>query len=434
MKELSDCTVLIVDDTEENIDILVNALGDDYELTVATDGPEALEVIASEPPDLILLDILMPGMSGYEVCRQLKAEPKTADIPIIFLTAMTDIASKTRAFEVGAVDYITKPFEILEVKARVQMHLSLQLARTGLSVQNEVLEEKVTERTQELNLTQETTIEAMAFLSEYRDPETGGHIKRTKNYVKKLAEKLAESPKYKDQLSDEVIDQLYKSAPLHDIGKVGIRDEVLLKEAKLTKEEYEEMKTHAMIGYSALHLASLKLGENSFLKYAMELSRHHHERWDGGGYPDHLSGAMIPLAARIMSIADIYDALISKRPYKPPFSHEEAVEIIAEARGTQLDPDLVDAFLEINEEFRASRWSSPNFQEESVQQSRAVVISSNKNEERRAFQKQPPPSNRAVSRRFFVPAGMKPKIISRLYTFLQYFCLSHWIHCYNRLQ
>jgi len=366
VKKLSDCTILIVDDTEEDIDILVNALGDDYELTAATDGATALNLIGNELPDLILLDILMPGMSGYEVCRRLREDKKTADIPIIFLTAMTDIGSKTRAFEAGAVDYITKPFEILEAKARVQTHLWLRLARSELSGQNEVLEENVARRTKELNLTQETTIEAMAFLSEYRDPETGGHIKRTKNYVKKLAEKLQSSPKYRDQLSDEIIDQLYKSAPLHDIGKVGIRDEVLLKQGKLTSEEYEEMKTHTLIGYSALHLASLKLGENSFLKYAMELSRHHHERWDGKGYPDHLAGTDIPLAARIMAIADIYDALISKRTYKPPFSHEQAVQIILNAKGTQLDPDLVDAFLEINEEFRRIALDFVDFQDESI--------------------------------------------------------------------
>lgn len=363
MKKLSECSVLIVDDTEENIDLLVDALGNDYELIVATDGAAALELIHREMPDLVLLDIMMPGMSGYDVCRELKANRVTEDIPIIFLTAMSDIESKTRAFEAGAIDYITKPFEILEVKARVQTHLSLQQARTELSLQKDVLEDKVQERTKELSLTQETTIEAMAFISEYRDPETGGHIKRTKNYVKTLAEKMRRLPKYAEQLSDEVISQLYNSAPLHDIGKVGIRDEILLKEGKLSREEYDEMKTHAIIGFSALELASLRLGNNSFLKYAMELARNHHEKWDGTGYPDGLSGEQIPLSARIMAVADVYDALISRRAYKPAFSHERAVALIREARGTHLDPDIVDVFLQYNEEFRSIADEYVDFQE-----------------------------------------------------------------------
>lgn len=363
MKKLSDCTILIVDDTEENIDILVDALGDDYELIVAMDGTAALELIGREMPDLVLLDIMMPGISGYDVCRKLKADEKTEDIPIIFLTAMSDIKSKTQAFEAGAIDYITKPFEIMEVKARVQTHLSLQLARMELYSQKDVLEDKVQERTKELSLTQETTIEAMAFISEYRDPETGGHIKRTKNYVRTLAEKLRLIPKYSEQLSDEVISQLYNSAPLHDIGKVGIRDEILLKEGKLTSEEYNEMKTHAVIGFSALQSASFRLGNNSFLKYAMELARNHHEKWDGTGYPDGLSGEEIPLSARIMAVADVYDALISKRTYKPAFSHEKAVSLIREARGTHLDPEIVDVFLKYNEEFRCIATEYADFQE-----------------------------------------------------------------------
>ncbi len=364
MKNLSDCTILIVDDTEENIDILVDALGDDYELIVATDGTSALELMKSETPDLILLDIMMPGLSGYEVCRRLKKDDKTEDVPIIFLTSMSDIQSKTKAFEAGAIDYITKPFEVLEVKARVQTHLALQLAKVELSSQKDILEEKVSERTKELSLTQETTIEAMAFISEYRDPETGGHIKRTKNYVRTLAEKMQRLPRYHDQLNDGVIGQLYNSAPLHDIGKVGIRDEVLLKQGKLTSEEYDEMKTHAMIGFSALKLASLRLGNNSFLKYAMELARHHHEKWDGSGYPDGLAGEDIPLSARIMAVADVYDALISARAYKPAFSHEKAVSIIKEARGTHLDPMIVDIFLADDEEFRQIAIEYADFQEE----------------------------------------------------------------------
>ncbi len=364
MKDLSECTILIVDDTEDNIDILVEALGEDYELSVAMDGPSALESLELELPDIILLDIMMPGMDGYEVCRILKQDKRTAQIPVIFLTAMDDIESKTRGFKAGAVDYITKPFEILEVKARVQTHMALTLARIELSMQKEILEKKVIERTQELSLTQETTIEAIACLAEYRDPETGGHIKRTKNYVKILAEKLKDHPKYRDLISEEIIDHFYQSAPLHDIGKIGIRDEVLLKPEKLTDDEFEEMKQHTIIGYNALCMSSQKLGENSFLKYAMEFSKYHQEKWDGTGYPDGLSGEYIPLVGRIMAIADVYDALISKRIYKPPYTHQKAVEIITESKGTHFDPDIVEAFLEIKEDFRQIALKYADYKEE----------------------------------------------------------------------
>lgn len=364
MKSISECTVLIVDDTEANIDILVEALGDDYELSVAMDGESAIEYMKNDLPDLVLLDIMMPGLSGYEVCERMRQNMATADIPVIFLTAMTDIDSKTRGFELGAVDYITKPFEILEVKARVQTHLSLRLARLELSMQNEILEEKVIQRTRELSLTQEATIEAIACLAEYRDPETGGHIKRTKNYVKILAQKLSLRPEYKDELTEDVIELLYRSAPLHDIGKIGIRDDVLLKQGRLTDDEFEEMKTHAIIGYTSLRTAAQKLGENSFLKYAMEFSRYHQEKWDGSGYPDGLSGKDIPLSGRIMAVADVYDALISKRPYKPPFPHSQAVEIIRDGSGNHFDPDVVEAFLELKEEFRKIAITYADYTEE----------------------------------------------------------------------
>jgi len=350
MKKLSDCTVLIVDDTEENVDLLVEALGEGYDLSVAMDGTTALEYVKTERPDLILLDIMMPGISGYEVCSKLKSNAETAEIPIIFLSAMTDIESKKRGFELGAVDYITKPFNVYEVQARVRTHLSLMLAKKELSMQNVILEKKVRGRTRELALTQETTIEAIAYLVEYRDPETGGHIKRTKNYVHLLAKKLQEKPKYKDILTDEMIENLYKSAPLHDIGKIGIRDDVLLKTTKLTDEEFEEMKTHAQIGYDALCQASQKLGENSFLQNAMILSKYHHERWNGAGYPDHVAGEDIPIAGRIMAISDVYDALISERAYKPAFSHEEAMKIIREESGRHFDPELVEVFLSVSDE------------------------------------------------------------------------------------
>lgn len=352
MRSLSECNVLIVDDTEANIDILVGALEDEYEISVAMDGPDALEHIQLEKPDIVLLDIMMPGMTGYEVCREIKANFETSDIPVIFLTAMNDSQSKAMGFEIGAVDYITKPFEIQEVKARVKTHLSLKLAQMELSIQNEELEKKVVERTKEVCLIQEATIEAIASLAEYRDPETGGHINRTQNYVKAMAKRLQRTNKYKNIIDGSVIQMYYSSAPLHDIGKIGIRDDILLKPGKLTHEEFEEMKNHTIIGYEVLSVSSEKLGKDSFLKYAMDFAKYHHEKWDGSGYPEGLAGEEIPLAGRVMAIADVYDALISKRVYKPPFGHEKALKIIVEGSGTHFDPELVEIFLEISDEFR----------------------------------------------------------------------------------
>jgi putative two-component system response regulator len=352
VKALDTCLVLIVDDTEMNIDILLATLGEDYEVAVAMDGPSALDLAVAQQPDLILLDIMMPDMDGYEVCRRLKADPATADTPVIFLTAMADVADKARGFAVGAVDYVTKPFEPLEIEARVRTHLSLRLARQALARQNEILERKVEERTRELALTQETIIEAMACLAEYRDPETGGHIKRTKNYVRLLATHLRHHPNYRDYLTDETIDLLYKSAPLHDIGKVGVRDDILLKPGRLTEPEFELMRRHTLYGRDAIQAASKKLGENSFLHLAKEIAYTHQERWDGSGYPQGLAGEAIPLSGRLMAIADVYDALISRRVYKKPFPHAQAVDMIVAGRAVQFDPDMVDAFLELQEEFR----------------------------------------------------------------------------------
>ncbi|KHK03708.1 response regulator [Desulfovibrio sp. TomC] len=352
MSALDDALVLVVDDLETNIDILVETLGDAYDVAVAMDGPSALELAAAQRPDLILLDIMMPGMDGYEVCRRLAADPATADIPVIFLTAMTDVADKARGFASGAVDYVTKPFEPLEVQARVRTHLALTQARRELARQNEILESKVLERTRELAVTQEAIIEAMAGLAEYRDPETGGHIKRTKNYMRLLAATLRDHPRFCRFLTDETITLLYKSAPLHDIGKVGVRDDILLKPGQLTEAELTVMRRHPIYGREAIQAASLKLGPNSFLELAEEIAYTHQERYDGSGYPQGLAGEAIPISGRLMALADVYDALISRRVYKKPFTHAQAVAIILEGRGTHFDPDMVDAFMTVQEAMR----------------------------------------------------------------------------------
>ncbi|OLN26742.1 Response regulator [Desulfovibrio sp. DV] len=352
MNTLEAALVLVVDDVETNIDILVETLGDAYDVAVAMDGPSALELAAAQKPGLILLDIMMPGMDGYEVCRRLAADPATAGIPVIFLTAMTDVADKARGFALGAVDYVTKPFEPLEIQARVRTHLALTQARHELARQNEILEAKVRERTRELAVTQEAIIEAMACLAEYRDPETGGHIKRTKNYMRLLASTLRGHPRFCRYLTDETIELLYKSAPLHDIGKVGVRDDILLKPGRLNAEEFAVMRRHPAYGRAAIQAASAKLGPNSFLELAEEIAYTHQERYDGTGYPQGLAGEAIPIPGRLMALADVYDALISRRVYKEPFTHAQAVAFILDGRGSHFDPDMVDAFMAVQEAIR----------------------------------------------------------------------------------
>ena len=365
MKNLSECTVLVVDDTEANIDILVGALDGEYKVSVAMDGESALEAVGTELPDLILLDIMMPGIDGYEVCRRLKSESKTSDIPVVFITAMSEIENKTRGFELGAIDYITKPFEVVEVKARVKTHLSLALAKNELANQNIILEEKVKERTKELALTQDVTIYSLAVLAEYRDPETGGHIRRTQNYVRTLAEHLRHHDKFKDYLDDSTIELLYKSAPLHDIGKVGVPDEILLKPGKLTDIEFEQMKEHCVYGMKTIAAAEDKFGSKStFLHFAREFAHTHQEKWDGSGYPQGLKGEDIPVSGRLMAVADVYDALISKRVYKPPFPHSKAVTIISEGKGKHFDPDMADGFMKLENTFRTIALEFADFQEE----------------------------------------------------------------------
>lgn len=347
--------ILVVDDEPINIVVLSDLLKSSYRVLVATNGEQALLRARSEPkPDLILMDIMMPGMNGYEACKALKADPLTEEIPVIFVSAMSEEVDETQGLAVGAIDYITKPISPAIVSARVKNHLELQAARKKLKQQNLMLEEQVQERTQEVQTTRDISILALASLAETRDNETGAHILRTQRYVKALALELRKNPKYSDQLSDEVIDLLFKSAPLHDIGKVGIPDAILLKPGKLTDDEFTIMKTHATLGHDAILKAEADLGDQhtSFLRFAREIAYSHHEKWDGSGYPQGLSGESIPLSGRLMAVADVYDALISKRVYKPAFDHEKANGIILEGRGSHFDPDIIEAYQTIEDEFR----------------------------------------------------------------------------------
>ncbi len=345
-------SILVVDDTPENIDVVKGILGQEYKVLAAINGEMGLKVIEKKNPDLVLLDIMMPGMDGYEVCSRIKANQNTQDIPIIFLTAKSEVQDETKGLALGAVDYITKPISPPILKERVKTHLTLKEAREMMQRQNEFLEKRVIERTQQMEELQDVAMVSMGSLAEARDPETGNHIRRTQHYVKLLAEHLSTVPKYRDFLTPENITMLFKSAPLHDIGKVGIPDSILLKPGKLTDEEFERMKLHPKYGRDALDAAVDTMDKaNNFLIFAKEIAYGHHEKWDGSGYPEGLSGDDIPISARLMAIADVYDALISRRVYKEPFSHEKSVGIILEGKGSHFDPDMVDVFESIADQF-----------------------------------------------------------------------------------
>jgi putative two-component system response regulator len=347
-------TILAVDDTPSNLSLITGLLKGRYRVKVANSGLKALSVVHGDaPPDLVLLDVMMPDMDGIEVCRRLKEDRRTQHIPVIFLTSMSKSEDERVGLEAGAVDYITKPISPPILLARVKTHLQLKAGQDFLKDKNAYLESEVLRRTREVQAIQDVTIFTMASLAETRDNETGNHIRRTQHYVKALAIKLRDHPRFVGFFTDATIELLFKSAPLHDIGKVGIPDRILLKPGKLTADEFTVMKTHAALGSAAIVQAEKELGTPvEFLRFAKEIAHGHHEKWDGSGYPDGLKGDAIPIAARLMAVADVYDALISRRVYKPPFPQEKAVAIITEGRGTHFDPDIVDAFVAILPEFQ----------------------------------------------------------------------------------
>lgn len=348
-------TVLIVDDSVENLTVLNLLLRPHYHVRAATSGEKALRIVASEPrPDLILLDVMMPVMDGYHVFERLRADPDTSRIPVIFVTAMDSTEAEMNGLGMGAVDYITKPIVPPIVLARVSTQLELKQARDRLAGQNTWLEAEVARRLRDNELIQEVSIRALAHLAETRDPETGNHILRTQSYVHELARRLKGHPRFASHLSERYIQLLARSAPLHDIGKVGIPDTILQKPGPLTPEEWGVMQTHTRLGFDAIELAERDAEQPmEFLGLAKEIARWHHEKWDGTGYPDGLAGDAIPVSARLMAVADVFDALISARVYKPPMSFGQARDIIAAGRGSQFDPDVADAFLDGFETFAA---------------------------------------------------------------------------------
>ncbi len=347
-------TILVVDDTPDNLSLMSGLLKNLYKVKVTNSGDRALKIAQSEtPPDLILLDIMMPEMDGYEVCEHLQADSSTRDIPVIFLTAKSEVEDEQHGLALGAVDYITKPFSPPIVLARVKNHLALKAMADFLRDQNEFLEKEVHKRTEEVMAIQDATIQVVTSLAETRDPETGNHIRRTQFYVKALAEKLSTHPRFAAELTEREIKMIYKSAPLHDIGKIGIPDMILLKPGRFTPEEFEIMKSHTTKGYDAIERAERQLGMKvGFLQIAKQIALSHQEKWDGSGYPHGLAGDEIPLPARLMAVADVYDALISRRVYKEGMPHEKALQIMRDGRGSHFDPDILDAFMEIEKTIR----------------------------------------------------------------------------------
>lgn len=362
----SDKTILVVDDTGENLTVIGGLLQPFFRVRVANSGMRALKVARSDPrPDLILLDVMMPEMDGYAVLAELRQDPYTRDIPVMFVTAMDGDQDEEYGLSLGAVDYITKPIRPAILLARVRTHLELKDARDWLRDQNGYLEGEVSRRMRENDLIKDVSLNALALLAEKRDNETGNHLYRTQAYVEALMQQLQDHPRFRHALSAAQRQLIAKAAPLHDIGKVGIPDQILLKPARLTPEEFEIMKTHSLIGAEAIEAAIERVvgGDRArldelqgntpldFLVVARHIALGHHEKWDGSGYPQGLRGDAIPIPARLMALADVFDALTCKRHYKKAFPLEQAVALLVEGRGTHFDPDMVDAFLAIQDRF-----------------------------------------------------------------------------------
>jgi putative two-component system response regulator len=342
---------MLVDDNMANLAIGKNMLKEFHEVFPIPSGGKLFEVLERVTPALILLDVMMPEMDGYEAIRRLKADRRWSDIPVIFLTSKNDERSELEGLSLGAIDYVTKPFSAPLLLKRIANQLLISSQKKELRNYNDNLQQMVEVKTQQVLELQNAVISTVAELVEFRDNMTGGHVTRTQKYLKLLVDKLLELGVYSDEVSQWNQAFLLPSAQLHDVGKIAISDAILNKPGKLTPEEFEVMKKHAAIGVEAIEKISAKTEEHAFLRHAGIFAGTHHEKWDGTGYPNNLAGLDIPLEGRLMAIADVYDALISKRPYKPPLSTADAERIIIEGRGTHFDPALIDVFSQVTEQF-----------------------------------------------------------------------------------
>ncbi len=360
--------ILMVDDVQLNHKAASLVLQDTYELYEALSAKEAFEIMETVRPDLILLDVIMPGMDGYEMMRILKSTPCYKTIPVIFLTAETRAESEVEGFNCGIVDYITKPFVPIVMKKRIETQIALAEYERSL-------EEKVAEKVEEIESMYDLMTISFAGLVESRDGVTGGHLKNTSLFFKLFIEYLMELPRYRDELPESLVRRACRSAPLHDVGKIAIEDAVLRKAGGLSKEEFEQMKMHSVIGGDIFAFIKGRIPDREFAEVAEQIARCHHEKWNGSGYPDGLKGKNIPLVARIMSIVDVYDALTSKRPYKEPFSHERAMIMIAEKSGIEFDPELVNEFLNIEDRIKACL----HVKEQMITEQQYFMVHCNKN-------------------------------------------------------
>ena len=350
--------IILVDDNMANLTMGRNMLKTYYEVYPAPSAAKFFEILENVLPDLVLLDIEMPEMNGYEVIKKLKADSRFTDIPVIFLTSRNDESSELEGFDLGAVDYISKPFSGPLLLKRIENQLlivrqkkDLLASQAALKDYADNLEIKVRDKTREVVNLQNAVLTAIADLVEFRDKLTGGHVARTELYLKALTDELIREGIYSDEVKSWDMDFFLPSAQLHDVGKIAISDLILNKPAKLTPEEFEIMKTHVLVGVDAIEKIMRNTKEHAFLHHAFLIAGTHHEKWDGTGYPMKLKGTKIPLEGRLMAIADVYDALISVRPYKKAFTHEEACKIIEDSAGTHFDPVLVDVFRKIKGEF-----------------------------------------------------------------------------------
>jgi putative two-component system response regulator len=356
-------SLLVVDDNEMNRDMLVRRLKPlGYRVDTACDGGQALEMLQDGAYDLVLLDIMMPVMDGFEVLQQMKLQQRLKSVPVIMITALDDTTSAARCIDMGAEDYLTKPFDPTLLKARIssclerkRLHDQESLYRTKIEEYNNQLQERVRQQVQEISQAQLGAIFAMSKLAESRDPETGEHLERMREYCKVLSQQLSKLPKYEIIIDSTFISDIFAASPLHDIGKVGIDDSVLLKAGKLTDQEWVIMKLHPVIGAETLREVDKQHPGNSLIRMGIDIAASHHEKWDGSGYPYGLQGTEIPLVARILALGDVYDALTSKRCYKEAFSHDKSRQIVIESGGSHFDPEVVEAFIQTEDEFMRIR-------------------------------------------------------------------------------
>jgi putative two-component system response regulator len=352
--------ILVVDDDRASRTLIAGVLGRTYPVATAASGEEALALAAGQTPALVLLDIVMPGIDGYETCRRLKMTFPRENIQVIMVSAISSEEEQVRAFQVGADAYLVKPFDPNVLRSQVQLHFRLRVAvadlaskETGDQPECSKLEHLVQERNRQINATQDVAVFALAKLAESRDEDTGGHLIRVRSYGQAIAEYLGRKGLFQWEITEQFLKDLYRSSPLHDIGKVGISDTILFKPGPLTPEEFEIVKMHTVLGGRVLEDVVLHSESGSFLQMAVAIARHHHERFDGTGYPSSLKGEGIPLPARIVALADVFDALTSTRPYKPAYPPLHARRIICQESGTHFDPVIVTAFGATFEEFLA---------------------------------------------------------------------------------